>query len=53
MLINNKTGKIAYHSFILQEQKGEFYTPMKFVQYDFDGKELDRLLTSNEESIEI
>lgn len=46
MIINKKTGQIAYHSFTLQENGG-----LKFTQRDYDGKPLDRLMTGDEEYV--
>lgn len=44
MIINRKTGQIAYHSLLLQENGG-----LKFVQYDYDGIELNRNINRLEE----
>lgn len=48
MIINLKTGRVAYHSLILRlpEDKDSYY-----VQYDYNGKKLDRLLTKDEKVI--
>lgn len=37
MIIDKKTGRIAYHALVLQEDGS-----MDYVQYDFDGKEMYR-----------
>lgn len=42
MIINNKTGQIAYHALRLTE------SGLQFIQYDYDGKETERPLTEDE-----
>lgn len=37
MIIDPKTGRIAYHAYLWNEKGG-----LDFVQYDFDGKEAER-----------
>ena len=37
MIIDEKTGRIAFHSIVFREDGGS-----DFVQYDFDGKEIER-----------
>ena len=37
MIIDLKTGRIAYHSILLREEGGT-----DFIQYDFYGKEIGR-----------
>ena len=46
MIVNKKTGRIAFHSLLLKPT-GE----LNFIQYDYDGKELDRILLKEEEFI--
>lgn len=46
MIINKKTGRIAYHSILFKED-GE----LEFKQRDYDGKKLKRTLNENEEFI--
>lgn len=43
MIINKKTGAIAYHALRLQETRG-----IELVQYDYDGKILERELDDEE-----
>jgi len=42
MIIDYKTGKIAYHCLLWREDGG-----LDFVQYDFEGKELFRKTERN------
>lgn len=37
MIIDYKTGRIAYHSLVIRKDGG-----VDFVQYDFNGKEIER-----------
>lgn len=49
MIVNRKTGQIAYHSLVLT---GEEYGGLEFIQNDYDGTPLNRNLTGDEEFIE-
>jgi hypothetical protein len=43
MIINTRTGQIAYHCLILKDNG-----PAQFKQYDYNGKPMDRILTADE-----
>lgn len=49
MILNMKTGRVAFHSFHLSEECG---VPMTFVQLDYDGTPMTRIPTKDEVYIE-
>lgn len=45
-MIINEDGRIAYHALVLKENGG-----LQFIQNDYDGKPLNRILTSSEKFV--
>jgi hypothetical protein len=43
MIVDTKTGRIAYHSLILREEGG-----LRMEQKDYDGKPIERPIRSDE-----